>query len=759
MGRVRGLKAETGRAAVWIGVGALSACFFFGSPRPAPADSITGRADLIYSRSNFVSQDAAGNQENTDSRSFNELYSLTADKSLLPNLRLYANGIFQQNASDSITNGERTSSTTVLTRPYLDLTLRSSPFSGGVSYSKVTIETRTPGSPRIPLINEVYNGSLGWKPSELPSLDVRIVQAKNYDRDRAMINTENSSVTVNSDYSPIKPVHVRYHGNYIDQRDLLAGNESTTTGQAGRIDYGDQFFHNRLSLTASEDSAFSTTRTSTATGQGTFNMQVFAIQGLSLNTFDVQGLSRVQLADAAFLIDNVLNGPRTDSNNIGASLFPQDTTPRNIGLQFAVPSEVNTVDVWVYSVHDTRNPDTTQDFLTPAVAGAFTWAVYTSSDKITWSLYQSGAPAQYTPFAAQLGVGKFEITFPNVTSKYLKVVVTPLVPSAAGAEGLSFPGVYLTELQALISTATAKIQGQHSAKTQTTNVAAKYTILDKPFLSYDFSYFAVQSESFLSTSRNSTMSNGLSYSQIYNAVFSGSAGAQRIDSNGSEPNSRRVVYQFSASGMAAPLPALHHTLSYGYQDQTSSEGDSSSQSVYLTNAAALYQGVDAYLNGGETWAVDVNHARSTSYQYAYGLSLAPLKILTISASSTYSKSVSVTSVYYSRSDTLSVAYSPFPTMFMNASRTTLDESTHHDRLQSYAFSWAPFPGADLVFGFTYLETLQLQNTVVEKTIQEFVRWNINRKMYAQTSYANSVETSDIQRTLVRTFSALLSVAI
>jgi hypothetical protein len=292
------------------------------------------------------------------------------------------------------------------------------------------------------------------------------------------------------------------------------------------------------------------------------------------------------------------------------------------------------------------------------------------------------------------------------------------------------------------------------------NFATKYTILKNPFVSYDFSYFEIQSESFLATARNSTMSNGFSYSQQYNTVFSGGAGAQRIDVSGSDPNSRRVVYQANASLIAVPLPTLHHSLSYGYQKQKiASGGDSSSNSVYMTNAADLYKGVVIYVNGGETWAVDINHENSTSVQYSYGFTLTPRKTLTITGSSTYSKSVSSSFVVYSRSDTLDVAYAPFTTMFVSASWTKLDDTSHHDRLQNYSFSWSPFPGGDLIISLDYLEVLQMQNNSILKTLQESVRWNINRKMYVRAGYADSRESSDLQRALARTFSAELSIAL
>jgi hypothetical protein len=98
-------------------------------------------------------------------------------------------------------------------------------------------------------------------------------------------------------------------------------------------------------------------------------------------------------------------------------------------------------------------------------------------------------------------------------------------------------------------------------------------------------------------------------------------------------------------------------------------------------------------------------------------------------------------------------------MFISASWTTQNETTHHDRLQNYAFSWSPFPGGDLVFNLAYLETVQMQNNAIQKTLQESLRWNINRTMFVQAGYADSTENSDLQRTRARTFSAELSIAL
>jgi len=736
--------------------GGIAALFFFSAlPTTVRADSVTGHADLIYSRSNFVSEDTAGHESGTESRSLIQQYSLAADKFLMPNLRLYGSGIFQQTGSDNVTNNEKTSATSVMTRPFLDLTLSSAPFSAGANYSKVTTETRTAGVPRVPLIGETYSGFLGWKPSALPSLDVMLNRTKNYDKDRIVADSVNDLVTVHSNYVPVKTLQLRYFGITSGQKDLLNDSETKTSANEGRIDYNDRFLRDRITLSVSEDYNYSTIRTPTANGAGSVNVQVFAINGLALNTFDAQGLSRIPLADAQFLIDNTLTAPRNDSNNIGSGIFPLDMTPRNLGLRFAATTEVNTLELWVYSVHDTKNPDATQAFLTSAVAGAYAWTVYTSADNITWSLHQTAVPAAYTPAPAVPGVGRFEISFPSAVAQYLKVVVTPLLPTAAGNEGLSFPGVYATELQAYLSTPAALARNKQTMKLHTTNIATKVMLFERPNLTYDFSYYQVQSESGLVTDRRSSLSNGLSLNHRFNTVFSGNAGAQRVDAKTTDLGGDTVTYQYNVSVMAVPLPTLQHTLSYSSSQQTAASGRGTSESVYMTNAADLYQGVTAYVNGGETWGTDAKNQRLTSTQYSYGISLVPRKTLTITASSVYSKAT----FYYSRSDVLSVAYAPFTTLFLNASWSTLAQSDHHDRLQNYSVSWSPFPGGDLLMNVSYLETLQLMNNTLQKTMQESMRWNINRRVFTQATYSDTTENSDLQRASTRTFAAQLSVAL
>ena len=90
------------------------------------------------------------------------------------------------------------------------------------------------------------------------------------------------------------------------------------------------------------------------------------------------------LAPNAALID----GNLTASAGIDIGLPPLggNLQPRNIGLDFLNPVQVNDLQVWV---------DRT---LTPVVAASFSWDIYTSADNLTWTLYQTVFPATFGPF-------------------------------------------------------------------------------------------------------------------------------------------------------------------------------------------------------------------------------------------------------------------------------------------------------------------------------------------------------------------------
>ena len=127
-----------------------------------------------------------------------------------------------------------------------------------------------------------------------------------------------------------------------------------------------------------------------------------------------------------------------------------DTQLRNMGLDFLVATEINTLYVWV-------DRDVAQ------VADAFSWRIYTSDDDprtaTDWTLRQTVSPAIYSPT-----FNRFEIRFANVNARYVKVVTGPLSPAVPIR--FRFPTILVTELQAEIRRPASEVAGKQTTTFQ-----------------------------------------------------------------------------------------------------------------------------------------------------------------------------------------------------------------------------------------------------------------------------------------------------
>jgi hypothetical protein len=164
-------------------------------------------------------------------------------------------------------------------------------------------------------------------------------------------------------------------------------------------------------------------------------VQQFPIQGFSVVENDPKTPEVVTLTANPAVIDGVFNvaAPGLDLG-FGRTLAG-DNQLRDIGAEVADPAaEVNRIDVYV------DKP------LPPDVAATLTWAAYRSDDNLTWTGV-SVAGARF-----ETSANRFEIRFAAGSSRYVKVVTRPLLPSAT-VEPL-FMSVFVTELQTLMSTTT-----------------------------------------------------------------------------------------------------------------------------------------------------------------------------------------------------------------------------------------------------------------------------------------------------------------
>jgi len=126
----------------------------------------------------------------------------------------------------------------------------------------------------------------------------------------------------------------------------------------------------------------------------------------------------------------LIDGNLVISAGLDIGLGGDESTLTNIGLDLGLPTDILKIQLWV----DRR--------LTAAVSNSFSWAVYTSPDNIDTSTWTQVATLFPAPFDTV--ENHFDITFPRVTTRYIKVVTRPMSPLVPGAAG--FPNIFITEV-------------------------------------------------------------------------------------------------------------------------------------------------------------------------------------------------------------------------------------------------------------------------------------------------------------------------
>jgi hypothetical protein len=712
------------------------ALFFAASlfPGIAAAEGIGGYVDLGYNNLASDTQDVLGNTSHTDTNSYTQRYNLSLSKTLSPYLRLYASGLFDKTDSATTTDGTETDSTLTRVQPLVDLTLRSPVHTAGVRYSRREETSTSSVSPSTTNINELYSGILGLYPPvrDLPSVEMRVERSHNYDSEHITQDIVRDSAGLTANYTPTDNITLQYRPSYIVTTDRLSALETKSLSHVGRVEYANSFFRNRVSFDTSYNVSYNELTTSVS-GTGTLDISLVLFSGLSsIDDTPVEGA----LASNAALIDGNLTAPA--GVNIGMpSIIGGDTRERNIGLDFSLAQNVNRLRVWV----DRELPAT--------ISGSFSWDIYTSPDNLNWNLYTTVSPASFGPFD-----NRFEITFPSVNTRYIKVVVKPLSAAVQGASG--FPDIFVTEIQAFSSESAEQARGKKTSSTQVYNFDGKALLLESANLYYNLSYFLARQEP--SSQQRWILSNMLMASHRFSRVFSGSARAGREDF--SEPTDHGFAYVADTSLDAVPLKTLRHNLSYSGRFEERISGRNNTNSIFLHNQAEVYQGVDLTASGGMTFKDQDTGERVESTDLIAGASLQPHRTLNLSFNIDSSRSHSSgggtqeSSLWTRRTDE-TATYHPVETLYLVAGMSTVATQDTTKRSQNYAFNWSPFFGGSLQFAFAYTESLESEKNSRVRTYGPSLTWKITRTTYLIASYQDTQSKSDDGRSDLKTFSTNL----
>ena len=710
------------------------------------ADGLRFYLEYQYNAQNINVTTPLLGKQNIHTDSFLQRYRINADRRIFPNLQFRGGGLFEATDSKATTDDETTDVHLTRTSPYFDLTLKTFPFQAGIGFQRNEDRSTSNGTGADALIRQQYHGSFTWKPEEeFPSLNLRYELTDNFDELRVQRDTTAKRWQIGSDYQVTPELLLRYQVNLDSTENHLDLVKVDRTAQRARIEYSDRFFGGRTAFSGSYNLGLQTTRT-VVSGQGEVESPLFFPPSTGLYSLD----------DSPE--DGNLDASPVDVNDpgnpIGITLVRaagELTALRNIGLEFPVDTRMNTLRVWVHSSKNLLDPPA--GVSRQALATAFDWQVFTSGDGMTWT------PTPVTSVVFGPFQTFYEIRFPAVSVRFVKVVVAPLDPGTLVA--LAFPDLQVTQLNGTLFLPAAEIAGSTSTTSHNLSLNARTQLLDHPALAHTLSIFYATTQP--GGSSRTTISNVLTVLHHFKPTLTGSAQASRNDYLQDIGN--QVDYRWGASLQATPLPTLLHSISYSGGFQEGPRGTAQRESLYLTNRLALYQGVNVLLNGGGSLSDNEEGQHTKSYQGQLGVSITPHPSMTLDLSLSYDTSDTSgggtpPTTRTNNRERGSLSWNPVEALNLYLAYERVDQGEEGIRtLHNYSANWSPFRGGTLLFQASFNETLQPYSNRVDRTITPSIIWRIRNGTNLTLSYSDIKSDSPMQNLTGQSISANLAIGL
>jgi len=362
--------------------------------------------------------------------------------------------------------------------------------------------------------------------------------------------------------------------SYRDSKDEDLVSDSTTWSydQFGKVEANKSLFNNRLSLSASQQFSCNRTETETKAHGGVALVPVPVAMGYS-------GVD--DSPDSGTLASNsaLVDGDRFTSAGVEIG----NTDDQNLGLETDY-KEVNLV--YVYTVDDVASSWVSQ----------FKWDLYKSDDGNDWDLVSSSLSFSYNHT-----MRRFEVKFPTVSAKYVKLYV---------AQNPGSGDVYVTEMEAYheIQTGQGKVTTISRFRSYRTDFNLGWRPWDKVSLSYSFSRNRSMPDPGPDTTDISNSGNiSWNLSRYFSPTLSVSETKNKRE--GEKENKGRT---YSLTATSSPLATLN--ISGGVSRAESYEGGekesrSDTYNLYLT--ALLYPDLNASLDLVRTTSKDYREGEET----------------------------------------------------------------------------------------------------------------------------------------------------
>ncbi len=685
--------------------------------------------ESVFSSVSTTTTFASGAVVKTDTTNVYPAVTLNFDSLIFPSLRLNTGGVFEVNMFDTKGTGGNTTSTITRNRPFFLLRSTNPIFSPGFGYFRREDRARTAGVSNVKLVNDEYAGYLGWNIAGGPQSEFQFVRDHTFDGDRAFQDTTKGFGSVVSNYT-YRNLGAYYLGSYLDTDDRLRNFQTRQISHAGRLSYSDAFINKRLVWNATYNVNYQSLQTLSVGQGGDIAIPVTPFAGMS-SVSDTPVTAKLS-PNPALIDGNLTAGAGID---LGLPATLADAQARNIGLDFLNATTVNRFLIWV------------DRDLPLEISNSFSWEIYSSTDNIVWTRQVILSSAPFGPFES-----RFEIIFPPITARYVKVVVRPL---AAVVQGSSrFPDILVTEMQAFMRQPAGQMNSRIAQTNHLVNTDARFRILDAPALFYEGFYLYNGPDTF--GTATSTLSNGFSVNHAFGRIFSAYARAAR--EQGTEPDGHRVATITNATLTAEPVSTFRTSLLYTGQDELINGVPRDRRGFYIQNAGQPYHGVDVLFGFGwnftnrETGEIERDrliNASATivprqhvSFTFAYD-------DMTADRSGTFVgfPQVKTRRLYGA------FAVDPVRTLHVLLGEEVIVLTGEQTRTTTdIGVNWSPFPDGTLQFIFASTDALRQLEFGNDRSTLGAVRWNISRRSFVDVSYQRTISEFVFQTTESRIFS-------
>jgi len=676
----------------------------------ACADGIRFNGDITYSDSESdVTNKTTGEKINTNFYTVEQRYNLNLSKNIFPYLLFETGTIFEWNNATSKTEGTKNEFEERKLQPFARLRLENPLYRAGLEYRRTEIHEDVTDQPVIEKMRDEFDVLLGWRPLDLPRLDLRYNYLHSYD-DPETVDTIEKLLLLRSEYT-WRQLRLDYVYTRQDIDNRITNFDTREQTHLGRIEYSHNFWDGRLSMNSRYRLRYNTFE---FPGTGSAEVALPRSQGLfSLDSTPQDGPA---LAPNSALID----GNLTASSGIDIGLGGDEFTLTNIGVDFGLAVDVDTIRIWV------------DRSLTSPVANSFSWAVFTSPDNTnasTWTLVATVSPADFGTFE-----NRFEIPFPTVTTRFIKVVTTPLSPTVPGAS--NFPNIFVTEMQAFALVTGVKVDNKITNIDHNYDLNLRARLSDKTVLGYNL--ILLYRDQDPSSQESTQLTNDIFINHVLNSVFSTGANMSRTDKT--ENNEDTVSHSYNAFLKGTYLPTFNQTLTFSGRNTKEEDDSDDTFGLILRNNAILYRGWSALLDLGYNYNRPAgSDVVEKSILFRAGTTFEPNQMLTFNMN--YQLRNFLEPDQGSNAElNLEAFFVPTRTLSFNARYDVLQRTGFETQtIQNYTATWSPFPDGNLQVFISYNEARRSQLDEKARTIGPGLNWSISRHFFLEMFY-NFIKT-------------------